>query len=168
MFLDVRVQGLTQRALLDDGASACFIDRDFVLEHGLQTVPVPPLQILLGDNSPINANEAIITELRLAQGVRFRATLYVMSLGPATVILGQPFYTALNIKVDYGPARSVTFPSLPNRKAITLPTQPAPAPQAGPPHLATLTTRQMDKVLRRTKQSREAVELAFIHLRVSN
>jgi hypothetical protein len=48
---NVRIQGHTCTALLDDGATACFIDADFVLERGLRTVPVTPMLIMLGDDS---------------------------------------------------------------------------------------------------------------------
>jgi hypothetical protein len=49
---------------------------------------------------------AVITELRLAKGIRYKATLYVMSLGPAPLILGQRFYQDMRLVVDYGPART--------------------------------------------------------------
>ena len=169
MFLDVRLQGQVHRALLDDGATSCFIDSDLVATMGLQTVAVPPLRVALGDRSESSVNRAVRTELRLAKGVRYNALLYVMPLGPAGVILGQPFYSDLRIVVDYGdrPAREVTFPSNAHRPEIRLTALPPPSPRARPVHLAVLSDKQMRRELRRGQQAGSPASLAFIHVRVS-
>lgn len=167
MFLDVRVQGQLHRALLDDGATSCFIDADLVATMGLQTVAVPPLRVALGDRSVSSVNRAVETELRLAKGVRYNALLYVMPLGPASVILGQPFYSDLRLQVDYGPAREVTFPSNAHRPCVKLTALPPPSPRAQPVHLAVLSGSKMKRELRRGQQAGLPVSLAFIHVRVS-
>jgi hypothetical protein len=167
MFLDVRVQGQLHRALLDDGATSCFIDADLVATMGLQTVAVPPLRVALGDGSESSVNRAVHTELRLAKGVRYNALLYVLPLGPASVILGQPFYSDLRLKVDYGPAREVTFPRNAHRQCVKLTALPPPSPRARPVHLAVLSEKQMRRELRRGQQAGTPVSLAFIHVRVS-
>lgn len=169
MFLDVRVQGELHRALLDDGATECFIDEDLVSTMGLRTVPVPPMAVALGEkDSEASVNRAVMTELRLAKGVRYNATLYVMPLGPASIILGQPFYSDLKLKVDYGPARSVFFPSTAMRKKVTLPALPAPQPRPVVAMLATLSDRQMRKELRRGARAGTPAATALIHLKVSS
>jgi hypothetical protein len=170
MYTNVRLQGLPCIALLDDGASACFIDKDIVLERGLRTVPVEPMHITLGDDSKVSADTAVITELRLANGIRYKATLYVMSLGPAPVILGQRFYQDMQLVVDYGPARTLFFPATANRAPAILRALPAPTlPRAAPTHLAVLSASQMNRELRRNQRSQSSApfQLGLIHLRVS-
>ena len=136
---------------------------------GLRTVPVPPMRVALGEKeSESSVNQAVVTELRLAQGVRYKATLYVMPLGPAGVILGQPFYSDLKLQVDYGPARTVTFPGTLLRKCVTLKALTAPSPRGVPAHLAVLSEKRMRRELRRGQQAGTPASLAFIHLRVSN
>ena len=118
-----------------------------------------------------SVNHMVQTYQRFAKGVRYAATLFVMPLGPAGIILGQPFYSGLQLQVDYGPARSVTFPKLPNgRKPITLPTLPAAPPRPAAAMLATLSYREMKQELRRQgiagRSGFTSDRLALIHLRV--
>jgi hypothetical protein len=116
----------------------------------------------------VSTAHAVITELRLAKGIRYKATLYVTSLGPAPVIMGQRFYQDMHLVVDYGPARTLFSPGTVNRAPATLQALPAlPSLRAAPPLLASLSSRQMDRELRRTQRSGAALELVFIHLRMS-
>ena len=86
------------------------------------------MSVALGEkDSEASVNRAVLTELRLAHGVRYQATLYVMPLGPAGVILGQPFYHDLELQVDYGLARTVTVPRTAMRPRVTLRTSPPPS-----------------------------------------
>lgn len=169
MYLNVRVQGRTCRALLDGGATSCFIDPDLVQTMGLRTVSMPPMDVALGKKGVVaSTDQAVVMELRLAKGVRYTATLYVMPLGPAPVILGQPFYRDLHLLVNYGPAREVTFVNLPNgRPPVTIPVLPPPSPRPAVAHLATLSEREMKKELRRATQAGTPASLALIQLRVS-
>lgn len=166
MYLNVRVQDQLHRALLDYGATSCFNDQDLVHTMGLRTVPVPPMRVALGEkDSEALVNQAVITELRLAKGVRYTATLYVMPLGPASVILGQPFYSDLQLQVDYGPARTVTFPSLATgRPNVTLPALPSPSQRQAVTTLAAVTESHLKGDLRRTLQAGTPVSLTLIHL----
>ena len=165
-YLDVRLSGVPQRALLDSGASVCFIDSALVDKCGLRTVPVPKIHIALGDDSTVSVDRAVLTELRFAHGLRYNAQLFVMDLGPAPIILGQTFIKELAVQVDHGPAKTVTCPATAHRPAAILPIMPPPEHKAPAVHLACLSERQMARELHRAARAGQTTVLAHICLRV--
>lgn len=165
-YVRVRLFGTNYTALLDNGASVCFIDSALVDQCGLRTVPVPALQVALGDESTVSVDRAVFTELRFAQGLRYNAKLLVMNLGPAPIILGQTFFKDLEVLVDHGPARTVTCPATAIRPAVVLPIISPPPDKKPSVNLTCISERQMTRELKRATRAGQPPILAHIRLRV--
>jgi hypothetical protein len=91
-------------ALLDSGATAMFIDHDFVKSKNMTTDKLPRAISIFNIDGSQNSHGSIKETVDLI--VRYqdhteRATFYVTSLGNVPVILGHPWLSAHNPQIDW-------------------------------------------------------------------
>src|SRR6202167_551612 len=111
MHVPIYVNGKTERALIDSGATGCFIDRSYVENNKLQTtLLVKPLRVRNVDNTENVAG--MITEkvsVLFSLGKRTETQeFYVTELGKQSLILGLPWLVRTNPLIDWR-TREVQF-----------------------------------------------------------
>ena len=109
-YLDLQLQTLSggtllsQRALLDSGATGLFIDEKFVRARKWKMTPMPRAIPVYNIDGTLNTHGSVRHTVELI--VRYqqhteRATFYVTDLGGTSVIIGHPWLVEHNPEVDW-------------------------------------------------------------------
>ena len=101
----------TTTCLVDTGASACFISRQWALDHQLPRIKTSPIRLTLADGNVVESlTEAV--ELPVTHGSHTSTVLcYVASIGRYNLILGMNWMDCHNPAFSFGTERSMTFDS---------------------------------------------------------
>ena len=94
-------QPFSANALLDSGATACFVDARFIDSRDLQTHPLPrAIPVYNIDGTP-NESGSITRVIDLLQDHSERMTFYVTQLGSQPIILGHSWLVEHNPEIDW-------------------------------------------------------------------
>ena len=93
----------TGGALLDSGAELCFVDAEWVRQHGVATTPVAPIQVRLADGRTLVSDRELRCSLTMDGYPMPTQAFRVVPLGSkgCSVILGMTWLTAHKPVVDW-------------------------------------------------------------------
>ena len=93
----------TTGALLDSGVELCFVDAEWVRQHGVRTAPVAPIQVRLADGRVLTSDRELRCRLTLDGYCMPTQAFRVVPLGSkgCSVILGMTWLTAHKPVVEW-------------------------------------------------------------------
>ena len=116
-------------ALVDSGSLHCFVNSDFVVDHGVRTTPISLIQLSLFDGS----SNTLITEkttmpIHFPSGEVLDLDFYITLLDKSvSAVLGYSWLSAYNSGIDWK-MHSIHFRNTPMDRPVT----PLTSPPLGP------------------------------------
>ena len=108
--LQALLSGKPATLLVDSGATRCFIHRDFVERHGLQTVRAErPVRVTLATGAHTHADREAHLELTTTDGYCEHGTFVVLPLGNYDAVLGMTWLRSVNPHIDWATGK-LTLP----------------------------------------------------------
>lgn len=137
--------------MIDSGASALFIDSDFVSLHGLTPRPRPfAQQVILANGKEETLTSEIDVPLLIDQHLE-TVTCQVMKLSGYTIILGKPWLKRHDPSIKW--SRNVVSFASPFCQANCLPVRPPPASTPSPtpvlPTVASITHKACQRLIKK-------------------
>ena len=99
LLLHCTIAGLPACALLDTGASRCFIDQRFAEANKLHYTTVPGISVILADGSKCRSSRAIQTTLKAGTSST-KQTFTVLPLARYDAIIGMDYLSKLHANID--------------------------------------------------------------------
>lgn len=143
---------LPATAMIDSGASALFIDSDFIKQHGLTTrLRDFPQQVILANGKEETITSEIEVPLLIDQHLE-TVTCQVMKLSGYTIILGKPWLGRHDPSIKW--SKNVVSFTSPFCQANCLPTRPPtlpenPSPRSNIPMVTSVTHKACQRLIKK-------------------